>query len=286
MEKGGPTGEKPPWRADAEDAQDSKATKEIKERLSYWQKASRFAAHDDDKVLADAQVERLQKLLQEAKPLHVQQMSLNTRLAKAKDTVTTLEENLADATAEVEKQRALLDKKLADAQTALDEAKRQVEQLQQEASEAFAKSIAANEGEHILKMGEPQFASASQEFKDWFSKMREDQAGAQHLDTLRSMLEAQAIASKQAYKQPAPTDVGGGGIGVPVGGHDDDMDLDEDAERNIAEAGQALLEAKQAAAAASGQGEVDEAARKVAAAKRILREQMASAKAKKQRVQG
>ena len=94
------------------------------------------------------------------------------------------------------------------------------------------------------------------------------------------MLEAQAVANKQAQKQAVPN--AEGGVSVPAG-PDDDLELDEDSERRIAEAGQALLEAKRAAAAGE---DAEEAARKVAAAKRVLREQMTTVRAKKQRVRG
>ncbi|CAK0828586.1 unnamed protein product [Prorocentrum cordatum] len=195
IEKGGKATESkpPPWRSDSEDG---KETKDIKERLGHWRKTARFATHAEDRTLAEAQVERLQKALQEAKPLHVQQMSVNTRLAKAKETAGTLETNLEEKRQEVEKAKADLDKQLADAQLALDESRRQAGVLQQETREAYAKGF-AQDGEQILKIGEPQFASASQEFKDWFSKLRADEAGGKRLEPCGRCLRPRPCSSRR-----------------------------------------------------------------------------------------
>ena len=74
---GGASTTKPPWARVAAEPESSE-TKQIKEPLAYWQKAACFATHDADRVLAEEQVEKLQRALQEATPLHVQQRSIRS----------------------------------------------------------------------------------------------------------------------------------------------------------------------------------------------------------------
>eukprot|EP00959_Pyramimonas_sp_CCMP1952_P034830 729552-Pyramimonas_sp.AAC.1 len=95
-------------------------------------------------------------------------------------------------------------------------------------------------------MGEPpQFASASQEFKEWFGKMRADAEGGKHQGTLRQLLEAQAVPTNEAQRQAGPP--AADAEAIPAGGADDDMELDEQDEEDLAAAGEALLEARRAA---------------------------------------
>eukprot|EP00959_Pyramimonas_sp_CCMP1952_P301911 6317654-Pyramimonas_sp.AAC.1 len=76
-------------------------------------------------MLAEEMAAKIHKAINDAKPPHVQQHSITTRLERARTTATTLETKLASVTKEVEEARKMLEERLKSARESLVEAQRQ-----------------------------------------------------------------------------------------------------------------------------------------------------------------
>eukprot|EP00959_Pyramimonas_sp_CCMP1952_P103048 2155377-Pyramimonas_sp.AAC.1 len=116
--------------------------------------------------MADEMVEKLQQQIQSAKPYHVQAHSVTSRLERAKDVAAKMLAELTSTKDEVDKAKIELDKRVQNAEIALQEAQRQVQALQQEAKETFARGFCNEEGTGpVPKMDESILAGSSDEFK-------------------------------------------------------------------------------------------------------------------------
>eukprot|EP00959_Pyramimonas_sp_CCMP1952_P074724 1561174-Pyramimonas_sp.AAC.1 len=91
--------------------------------------------------MADEMVEQLQQQIQSATPYHVQAHSVTSRLERAKYVAAKMSVKLTPTKEEVDKAKIELDKRVHNAEVAPQEAQRQVQTLQQEAKETFARGF-------------------------------------------------------------------------------------------------------------------------------------------------